>query len=285
MDSMKRVWFEHTLHGEVFRSEAVDICVYFLDSDKCTLSDNFSSPFFLGNLQNILLWNLLSMEQDLFGRLPEFSGLEPLSYLPIAEDLMGSVETRLDSELQISAEGVTGGKRSFHWDRFLLLIHQKIFGNSQSEILIKMKKIFDLKLRNEHIHKVGPWVELSMPLETLPILGSMVQNFVREQQVSYQSGGLKFTKQPLAEFGIQFPNGCFYESTGYGTHCFFLSDLETMFLFQTPAQFPVVWYVFLRILSEMDYFDHDLDSYFSRLEESIRLYPWTGVETHSQDSE
>ena len=172
-------------------------------------------------------------------------------------------------------------KRGFHWDQFLILVHQKMFGTSESQLLVKIKKIFDMKLKSENIHKHGSWVELSLPLECLPSLSSMVDNFLKEHQVAYQSGSLHFTKQPLEDFGIRFPSGCFYESSGYGIHCFYLRDLGTMFLFQTQATFPSVWYVFLRILVEMDYFEVDLNSYLSLLEESIRIYPWSKVDSHS----
>lgn len=237
--------------------------------------------FLLGNLQNFALWELLSTEQDLYSLLPEFSHLQPLSYLPLRENILSSIEARLDCELRLSAEGATGGKRIFHWDDFLILLHQKIFQTKESLLLVKIKKLFEMRLKSENVHKRGSWVELSLPLECLPKLCVVLENFLKEHQLAYQAGSLHFTRQPLEDFGIRFPNGCFYEASGYGIHCFFLRDLGAMFLFQTPATFPSVWYVFLRILAEMEYFEVDLNPYLSMLEESIRIYPWSKVDSHS----
>ncbi len=267
--------------SQVFSKEEVESCVYFLDTAESSLSEGFPSQFLLGNLQNLAFWNLLSLEQDLYQKLPEFSNLEPLSYVPVSRELIESVETRLDSEIDVPMEGMGSGRRNFGWEKFLLLVYAKLFGKQSDLLRVEMKKLFDLQLREEHFHSIPSGMEISLPLDAMPHLATLIQTFFQERQVSFQNGPLKFTKQSLEDFGIHFPKGCFYESSGYGIHCFYLSELNTLFLFHTSSRFPVVWYVFLRMLSEMNFFSSDLDPYLSKLEESLRLYPWAGIESHS----
>ena len=275
---MKKAILEHKIGSHSFRLEEIECCLFFTDTGKCSFSDAFPTEIFLGNLQILVYWNLLSLEQELFRKLPEFSSLEPLSYVSIPADQIESVEARLDCEIQISDESLHAGKRHFNWEKFLLLIHEKIFHRSMPDLLVEVKKLFDLKLRQENFHTISKGLEISLNLDSLAYFSTLVQTFFQERQASFQRGSLKFTRQPLDEFGIEFPSGCFYECSGYGIHCFYLADLQTLFLFHTTSAFPVVWYVFLRMLSEMEYFSKDLDSYFNRMEESLRFYPWSEVD-------
>ena len=109
----------------------------------------------------------------------------------------------------------------------------------------------------------------------------MVQSFCHDHESSLEDGRIRFTNHPLQEHGIQFPKGCFYECSGYNGHCFFLPDLEIMALFHSSAPFTSIWYVFLTLLGEMEYFDTP-ELYLKKLEESMKIYPWLEVSVETE---
>lgn len=235
--------------------------------------------FLAGNLLNFAIWQLYHHCPELRS-IAALGNYLPFSYHGLEKDFLLEIEALSTQRLFCPKASAGLGKRSFLPNAVYSFVFQNVLKWSWAELELRLKELLEFKLQG--FFSVGQFYDCGLTKEAIPVLHRIMAGFCQEKQVFLQRNPLPFTKQNLSQMGVQFPHGCFYECSGYGLHCFYLPDLQSSFFFLSmEAEMQEVWYIFLRILSELDYFAAIPTDYIAQLEKQILIYPWLEIEVTS----
>jgi hypothetical protein len=246
-----------------------------------TYGDSWGVPVQLGNLLSFHFWYLLAQQPKLKVVLPEFSIYHPFSYYPLDGKILHGILSRSTKHISVLPPKTKG--RCFFNQALLKIICTDILKWDNETVLKHLKSIYDFKLPKggRYCTKFGD--EIAITADQFDVLETVAARYCGEHHKFLESNPTLFTRENLLDSGLSFDAGCFYESSGYGLHLFYLPDVQSTFVFRGDFNFQEIWYAFVSLLTETGYFENDEKAYayLGQLEQSIVPYAWMNVDLSS----
>lgn len=273
---MKLFRLRQLLGANCVREEQVFSCCHFGETGESIFSTGWSSGFPAGNMLPFACWFISQLHPEL-KKLKAVSGYKPFSYRTLDSSQLMEIESLSSRRFFAPKVDAGMGRRNFLHDAVYDFIFCELLKWSAGELQLKLKELFEFQVKSEFLVQER-FFDFVIDGASFPVLHNVMSSFCRENKDFMRLHPLPFTKQPLSRMGLDFSQGCFYECSGYGLHCFHLPDVQSSFFFQTTAGMSEVWYIFIRLLSESGYFASEPTVYTERLEKQLLLYPWLELE-------
>jgi hypothetical protein len=258
------------------REKQIFSCCHFGETGETIFSSGWPSGFPVGNLLPFACWFLCQSQPEL-KKVKAVSGYKPFSYRVMDKSQLMEIEALGSGRFFAPEIDVSMGRRNFLHDAVYNFIFCELMKWSAGDLQLKLKELFEFHVQDEFV-VLDRFSDYILDAAVFPVLHTVISLFCRENKDFLSRHPLPFTKQPLSRMGLDFSQGCFYECSGYGLHCFHLPDSQSSFFFQTNGSMSEVWYIFVRMLAESGYFANEPAAYTERLEKQLLLYPWLELE-------
>ncbi len=261
----------------VVKESLIEWAIVHQDGAQSLFSPRFASQFCIGNFYGLCLWQLMNRFQ-LLGH-PSLADWLPLSYQGVPQNTLQYLLRKLHIRELPS-----------HWVKrpsttLRNTVHEEILkalGESHGlDWNLEVKKFFDLKIGEDKLlqlpYQNSQITEVVLLKDQIQYICQAVSDLVKSRISHFNSSSLLFTRLPLKDYGIIFPQGLIYEKSGYSQHLFYLPDVEWCLYIQSSEDFSQVFYVFLNLLWELEYLDQKVVTYLKILEDQIRVSGWAEV--------